>query len=207
MTGSGGLGVPEREALIACRSEACIAYVQCIRKHRSVTTSLPCLLTGMLRINAAGQLRSWRVCKPITCREQHLLTAITHVKAGLKQRRTTAQMFGWHVPCCEKVNFSLNGSMFTGVLRMECKALATQLALLRWQMHQQPWASRPGQLGITGPPSSGISRGSLNDSDWEKVARKPTASQPALPSLAELQAERVSDQQLRDALKGAILRG
>jgi len=52
-------------------------------------------------------------------------------------------VFGWHVPCCEVLDFSLNGSrMFTGVSRMECKALATQLALMRWQLRQQPWTSR-----------------------------------------------------------------
>ena len=186
-------------------------------------------------------------------------------------------MFGWHVPCCEALNFSLNGSMFTGVTRMECKALATQQALLRWQMHQRPWAGPPehaGAVGMAGSPrrsdsldessvkaarSGGIpspwdlqaaspavfeagpdARG-FNDhsadtlasasrigpqhsqpagklpfgrrqarsgtGDWEKVAVASITAQPPLPTLAELHAERVMDQQLRDVLNGAILRG
>ncbi len=168
--------------------------------------------------------------------------------------------------------------MFTGIARMECKALATQLALLRWQMHQRPWAAPLDRAGVVGSGGSPRSSGSLEDSsvgaprpfgaipppwhmqtasqavsdagpdaqgsddrradalasealadprhprparklparrrqirsgtvDWEKAAAAPIASQPPLPTLAELDAERVRDQQVRDALKGVILRG
>ena len=66
------------------------------------------------------------------------------------------------MPCCEVLNFSLNGSrMFTGVSRMECKALATQMALMRWQLHQQPWASRTSdEVGLNGGAVSPVYKNS-----------------------------------------------
>ena len=73
------------------------------------------------------------------------------------------QIFGWHVPCCDKTNAYWRGSMFTGVARMECKALATQMALLRWQMHQQPWAGRPDQAGAISPLPGGATVSSALD--------------------------------------------
>ena len=85
-------------------------------------------------------------------------------------------MFGWHVPCCEAFNFNLHGSMFTGVARAECKALATQLALLRWQMHQQPWDGRQGQAVPVKLALGRASSGSLADSSG-----RATSSTTAVP--------------------------
>ncbi len=182
------------------------------------------------------------------------------------------------MPCCEVLDFSLNGSrMFTGVSRMECKALATQLALMRWQLRQQTWAvRRPNEARALGraiggmhaksssrggssasnpdqDPSSGLqqemnitqqdqtqslrataeegtaassrqewqsgsqprpvkqlpassSRRAAGTVQWVQAAAAPVARRP-VPSLAQLRAERVRDQRMRDALKGSILRG
>ena len=63
------------------------------------------------------------------------------------------------MPCCDKTRAYQLGTMFTGAARMECKVLATQLALLRWQIHQQPWAIPPAQAATLGEQPNNTTTG------------------------------------------------
>jgi hypothetical protein len=78
--------------------------------------------------------------------------------------------------------------MFTGVARMECKALATQLALLRWQMHQRPWAGRRDQAAVVRRPSGDGTAGTGLDVLHPSVAG-PALAAGSRPETADVAAQ------------------
>ena len=125
------------------------------------------------------------------------------------------QMFGWHVPCCEALRLQWS-ALFKGKLRLECKALATQLALMRWQLHESPWEDAPAP--VTGP---GLAEGTnaaaqnvvgiegvsaqLNQEGLGHTGTSASQTDGTLPPLAKLEAGRAAAQDLREATLGQAI--